>query len=137
MLRKLNPLKVHVYGNGASNRIEDADMVIIEDYWQIGRILDTFHEKLSAKDIKFLEDMQGQATGRVEDSKYGEYGDPLNHFLFGEYSDGFTTDDDMNPCFTDGTTFSQLPYDINGNIRVLQVYWKSLEESKKLNFMTL
>ena len=134
VLRKLNPLKVHVYGNGASNRIEDADMVIIEDYWQIGRILDTFHEKLSAKDIKFLEDMQGQATGRVEDSKYGEYGDPLNHFLFGEYSDGFTTDDDMNPCFTDGTTFSQLPYDINGNVRVLQVYWKSFRRVKEVKF---
>lgn len=134
VLRKLNPLKVHVYGNGASNRIEDADMVIIEDYWQIGRILDTFHEKLSAKDIKFLENMQGQATGRVEDSKYGEYGDPLNHFLFGEYSDGFTTDDDMNPCFTDGTTFSQLPYDINGNVRVLQVYWKSFRRVKEVKF---
>ena len=134
VLRKLNPNKVHVYGNGASNRIEDADMVIIEDYWQIGRILDTYYDKLSRSDIKFLEDMQAKATGKVTDDKYGEYGDPLTGFLFGEYTPDITTDDDMNMCFTDGTTFSQLPYDINGNVRVLQVYWKSFRKIQEIKY---
>ena len=134
VLRKLNPNKVHVYGNGASNRIEDADMVIIEDYWQIGRILDTYYDKLSRSDIKFLEDMQAKATGKVTDDKYGEYGDPLTGFLFGEYNAEITNDDDMNMCFTDGTTFSQLPYDINGNVRVLQVYWKSFRKIQEIKY---
>ena len=31
VLRKLNPNKVIVHGNGSSNRIEDADMIVIED----------------------------------------------------------------------------------------------------------
>ena len=109
-------------------------MVIIEDYWQIGRILDTYYDKLSRSDIKFLEDMQAKATGKVTDDKYGEYGDPLTGFLFGEYTPDITTDDDMNMCFTDGTTFSQLPYDINGNVRVLQVYWKSFRKIQEIKY---
>lgn len=135
VLRKLNPCKVHVYGNGNSNKIEDADMVIIEDYWQIGRIVDTFYDKLTAKDIKFLEEMQGNATGRTtNDSKYGEYGDPLAHFLYGEYNEAISMDENTNLCFNDGTTFSQLPYDINGNIRVLQVYWKSFRKIQEIKY---
>lgn len=135
VLRKLNPMKVHVYGNGSSNRVEDADMIVIEDYWQIGRILDTFGDKLSIKDMKFLEDMQGKATGRTsDDNKYGEYGDPLTAFMFGEYNDNISTDENTNLCFNDGTTFSQLPYDINGNVRVLQVYWKSFRKIQEIKY---
>lgn len=135
VLRKLNPKKVHVYGNGSSNRVEDADIVVIEDYWQIGRIFDTYGKQLSIKDVKFLEEMEQAATGKVvNDDKYGEYGDPLTHFLFGEYSENITLDDNTNLCFTDGTTFSQLPYDINGNVRVLQVYWKSLRKIQEIKY---
>lgn len=130
VLKKLNPLKVHVYGNGASNRIEDADMVVIEDYWQIGRILDTYGDQLTAKDIKMLEDLQGQSSHR-DDDKYAEYGDPLTEFMYGEYANQMS-DGDFGHCFTDGTYFSQLPYDIDGNVRVLQVYWKSFKKIKKV-----
>ena len=135
VLRKLNPNKVHVYGNGASNKIEDADMIVIEDYWQRGRILDTYADKLTLKDIKFLEDLVGKATGRVtDDTKYGQAGDPLDDFMFGEYGSDIKLDEDTNLCFTDGTTFSQLPYDINGNIRVLQVYWKSMRKIQEIKY---
>lgn len=134
VLRKLNPNKVHVYGSGSSNRVEDADMICIEDYWQVGRIIDTYYDKLSAKDIKFLEDIQGNMTGRVNDDKYGEYGDPLESFMYGEYSSLMSTDDNLNVCFNDNVTFSQLPYDLNGNIRVLQVYWKSFRKIKEVKY---
>ena len=135
VLRRLNPNKVYVYGNGSSNRIEDADMIVIEDYWQFGRVIDTYGDKMTLKDIKFLEDMLGKATGRVvDDSKYNEFGDPLQHFMFGEYADSITLDENTNFCFGDGTTFSQLPYDINGNIRVLQVYWKSMRKIQEIKY---
>ena len=129
VLRKLNPNKVLVYGNGYSNQIEDADMIIIEDYWQIGRILDTYYDKLSKKDIEFLENAY---DGRQEetDDVYGEHGDPLNYFRWGDWADQLSTDNDC--IFNDGVTFNQLPYDMNGNIRVLQVYWKSIRKIKKV-----
>ena len=135
ILRKLNPLKVRVFGNGSSNRIEDADMIVIEDYWQRGRILDTYADKLSAKDIRFLEGLENKATGkRDKDDKYGYLGDPLVNFRYGEYAESIQLDDDLNMEFTDGTAFSQLPYDISGNIRVLQVYWKSFRKIQEIKY---
>ena len=134
VLRKLNPCKVHVYGNGSSNKVEDADMIVIEDYWQIGRILDTYGDQLTAKDIKYLEDMQSQNT-HTKDDRYGEYGDPLVNFMYGEYAGALENDADGNIFFKgDNTTFSQLPYDIDGNVRVLQVYWKSFRKIQEIKY---
>jgi len=134
VLRKLNPLKVHVYGNGSSNKVEDADMIVIEDYWQIGRILDTYGDQLTAKDIKYLENIQEQ-NGHRRDDKYGEYGDPLTYFMYGEYAKDLDNDPNGNLMFKgDNTTFSQLPYDIDGNVRVLQVYWKSFRKIQEVKY---
>lgn len=133
VLRKLNPCKVHVYGNGSSNRVEDADMIVIEDYWPLGRIIDTYYDKLSTKDIKFLDSLQNLAVAGG-DEKYGDAGDPLAYFMYGEYAQNIESDFNGNLCFSDNLSFKQLPYDIDGNIRVLQVYWKSLKKIKEVSF---
>lgn len=57
VVEKLNPLKVRVFRSGYSNRIEDADMVILEDYWSPGRIIDTYGEVLTSKDLKYIEEL--------------------------------------------------------------------------------
>ena len=54
-LKKLNPSKVRVFKSGYSNKIEDADMIIIEDYWSPGRIIDTYYDVLTSKDMKYIE----------------------------------------------------------------------------------
>jgi hypothetical protein len=127
-LRKLNPQKVHVYGSGYSNKIEDADMIVIEDYWSVGRIIDMFAKDLSAKDIKKLEDYSMGGTA----DEYGDKGDPRNWFRFGTYKDNFDINENNFISFHDGVTSNDLPYDIAGNIRVLQVYWKSLKKIKEV-----
>jgi hypothetical protein len=129
-LRKLNPLKVHVYGSGYSNKIEDADMIVIEDYWSLGKILDIFSKDLSAKDIKRLEDFDRYRGGNGDE--YGDYGDPRNYFRFGDYKNSFDINDEDFISFHDGITSHDLPYDIAGNIRVLQVYWKSIKRIKEV-----
>ena len=51
---KVDPLKIRVYKSGFSNKIEDADMIAIEDYWSPGKITDTYYEEiecLSASEI--------------------------------------------------------------------------------------
>ena len=128
VLRKLNPLKVHVYGAGSSNKIEDADMVVIEDYWSLGRIIDVYYNELSIQDIKRLEEY---SLGSGEE-EYGDKGDPRNYFRFGDYADSFNIDINGYVSFNDGISSSDLPYDIVGNIRVLQVYWKSLRKIKEV-----
>jgi hypothetical protein len=56
-IERLDPLKVRVYRNGYSNRVEDADMVVIEDYWSAGKIYDRFYDALKPKDRKYIEDV--------------------------------------------------------------------------------
>lgn len=131
VLTKLNPLKVRVYGNGSSNKIEDADMIVIEDYWPLGRIIDKYYDKLTPKDVKKLEDVQHRMAGN---SPYDTDKDRDQSFLYGDYVAAILTDNNGNLCFNDGTYFSQLPYDLEGNIRVLQVYWKSLRKIKEVTF---
>ena len=129
IMRKLNPQKVHVYGSGYSNRIEDADMVVIEDYLPLGRILDKYYNKLSQAEVKKLEDID-YTRGSDE---YGDKGDPLNYFKFGDYIDQIHNFEEGGwVSFNDGVTSKDLPYDIAGNIRVLQVYWKSLRRIKEV-----
>jgi hypothetical protein len=55
VIERLNPLKVRVFRSGYSNRIEDADMIIIEDYWSPGKIIDTFYDVLSKEDMEYLQ----------------------------------------------------------------------------------
>ena len=52
VISKIDPMKMRVIRSGYSNKIEDADMIILEDYWSPGKIIDTFYDQLSSKDIK-------------------------------------------------------------------------------------
>lgn len=129
VLTKLNPTKVRVYGNGSSNRIEDADIIVIEDYWQAGRIIDKYFDKLSVEEIKTLENVRNLNYGN--DSSHQEQD---NSFLYGDYYAALITDTNGNICFDDGVQLNKLPYDLDGNIRVLQVYWKSYRRIKEVKY---
>ena len=49
IIERVNPLKIRVFQSGYSNKIEDADMIILEDYWSPGKIIDSFYDVLSKK----------------------------------------------------------------------------------------
>lgn len=135
VMLKLNPIKLRAYKNGYSSHIEDADVIIYEDYWSPGRIVDTYYDELTAKDVKWLSDdlpdFGGQAplgaAGNVNES----YPFIPRHSISGE--NGIMVDNASGLGFVfdelswlDGGIGSNLlPYDVAGNIRVLRVYWKS------------
>lgn len=122
---KLNPRYVRVYQSGFSNRIEDADMIVIEDYWSPGRIIDTFHDVLTKDDVKYIENIQYQHySGGTEENE-----DPTLGFIRVDNLDDVTISD-LFP--TDDNALSLMPYDFNGNIRVCQVFWKSKRKIKKI-----
>lgn len=125
IIRKLNPEKVRVYQSGYSNRIEDADMIVIEDYWSPGKIIDTFNDVLSNKDIEYIESIQYNHLA----GGGGENENPADAFIRVEDVDEATAAD-LFP--NEDSTLSNLPYDFNGNIRVCQVYWKSKRRIKKI-----
>lgn len=121
-LTKLNPRKIRVFRNGYSNRIEDADIIILEDYWSPGKIIDHFYDVLSPKDMKYIETLPNTiASGAVDsmdnyDERYG---------LVRVDGDELMLEEDISSIFTKAENHALDPYDFEGNIRVMQVYWKS------------
>ena len=134
-ITKLNPMKLRAFGTGYSDKIEDADVIIYEDYWSRGRIVDTFYDELTSKQISQLTDEVPELGGQAPLTREGAYNEaapfiPASALLgedgimiegnngLGYFYDGLATMDG-------GVGSSLLPYDIAGNVRVLRVWWKS------------
>lgn len=134
VLVKLNPIKLRTYQSGYSNHIEDADIIVYEDYWSRGRIIDTYYDQLSAKDIKWLSDEVPEA-GQGPLGAAGNYNEayPFVHSYNIVGEDGILVDKESGlgmvfdelPQMGGGIGSNLLPYDIAGNIRVIRVWWKS------------
>lgn len=133
IIERLNPLKVRVFKSGYSNRIEDADIIVLEDYWSPGKVIDTYYDVLTKKDMEYIEKMPNQIN-QVTDSmnNIDDRMGFVNGHMVGEEltsQEGFFWD----PIgMTDGVGTSLLPFDVAGNIRVLRVYWKSRRRIKKV-----
>lgn len=136
VLKKLNNMKVSAFGCGYSSNIEDADVIIMEDYWSLGRIYDTFYDTLSSSDIKKLEKMG--ATGEPASHDDMANIDERSGFIHKPMiSDVIVNADDeifFNPAaiYGDSSVTSMSPFDGEGNIRVLRMYWKSRRKIKKV-----
>ena len=133
-VKKLNPCKVRIFKSGYSNRIEDADIIILEDYWSPGKIHDYFYEELSPKDRKWLEELPNTIASGATDGmdNYDErYGLVQAHMMHEEFE---LNEGDIESLFGATESTSLLPYDFEGNIRVLRVYWKSRRKIKKIKY---
>ena len=133
-IEKVNPLKIRVFKSGYSNKIEDAGMIVIEDYWSPSKVIDTFYDSLSKKDIEYIEKAQGNLSGSSTDSmdNVDERQGFVNRVFVGEEAtmqDGFFWDPIGN---ADSVGSNLAPFDTLGNIRVIRVYWKSLRKIKKV-----
>ena len=134
VIERLNPLKVRVFKSGYSNKIEDADIIIIEDYWSPSRVIDTYYDVLTKKDMEYIQklpDHIGQAAIDSMDNIDERYGFVNNNMIGDEITsqNGFFWD----PYGTsDGISNSLLPYDTAGNLRVLKIFWKSRRKIKKV-----
>lgn len=136
VIERVNPLKIRVFKSGYSNRIEDADMIILEDYWSPGRVIDTYYDVLTPKDIKYIETMPdyiGQGAVDQMDNIDERYGFVNQNMIGDEITvrDGTYFFDPAN-LFTEGIANSLLPYDLAGNLRVLRLYWKSKRKILKV-----
>lgn len=135
-IERLDPLKVRIFRSGYSNRIEDADIIIIDDYWSPGKVIDVYGDVLSKKDLQYIEELPDtdeaavDSMGNIDDRR----GFVNNHMI----SDEINT---INPLslFELDESNSLLPYDLAGNIRVCKVFWKSrryIKEVKSYDPMT-
>jgi hypothetical protein len=128
-LERLDPLKIRVFRSGYSDRIEDADVIIYEDYWSPGRIIDTYYDNLTKEDMKYIESLPNDPS---EGNENGYDDDPRLEFI---PSTSVIGDDEIiNPgqLFANNFDTSLMPYDSAGNIRVIRVFWKSRRKIKKV-----
>lgn len=136
VLERLDPMTVRIYNSGRSNHIEDADIILIEEYWSPGRILDTYGDVLSKRDIEYLENLP-QFLGASVDSM--GIPDWRNGFVRRDMvSDtiNFDTRSDQifSPLTDEYITGSLMPYDSDGNVRVLRMLWKSKRKVLKVEY---
>lgn len=129
-IQRLNPRKVRIYQSGFSNRIEDADMIVIEDYWNPGRIIDTYHDVLSDKDIDYIENFFAKKSAIPTDTD----DDTAGFVRLSETTDPNKATIEQLFGQEDAEFENVMPYDFYGNIRVCQVYWKTYRKIQKVKY---
>ena len=130
---KLNPLKVHTLRGGNSNKIEDSDVIVIDDFWSPGKIQDTYYNDLNDIETKKLDEQEfnGSNVDSDGESHAINYADGLK-LLEREGMDSYmestgifsAKDSEGRGTYTDG----------NGNIRVLRMFWRSMKKVLKVEF---
>lgn len=123
---RLNPINVHTIRSGNSDRIEDADLIIIDEYWSPGKVIDVYHDRIKPTDIAKLEE---DFTTNVSSNKHQGMLESQPD-LWVEESD---IDSYISIASANGHTFSKYG-DQNGNVRVLRVYWRSFRKIQKVTF---
>ena len=133
VIEKLDPRTITVLGSSYSNKIEDADMVILENYWSPGKIIDTYYDSLSEEDRKYIENITKTALTGSDTDEMGNWHDAGAYVYLGQDTVARTPSALISEIFgTAGRITSSNPYDIDGNIRVIRVFWKSRRKIKKV-----
>ena len=126
---KLNPLNVHTIRSGGSNWIQDSDLIIIEDYWNPGRVVDHFYDELKPSQIKLIEENFVGNTASPDKHQGNIHNEPT---LFVN-TEGGDVNDYINLAESNGHNFGNF-YDTNGNLRILRVYWRSFRKVLKVKY---
>lgn len=113
---KLDPKRVFTLYSSYSPKISDADIIIIEEYWSPGKIIDNFYESLKDKDIDRIG--SGQLGGTDDRDSASNY-----HVS----SDGVLIEGMVDTVGMVNKEFisTNAAVDQYGNIRVLRVLWRS------------
>lgn len=129
-LEVINTCNMHIFMSGYSNKIEDADFIMLVDYWSLGKIIDTFYDELTPKEIKDLESVITKGYSSSYD-EMGNISEKDSYVLLDEtISSSLVMDNYISsaPNFLAAST----PIDANSNLRIIRLYWKSRRAIKKV-----
>ena len=118
--RRLKPRRVASLFRGDSNRIEDSDLIILEDYMSPGQIQEEFYKNLKKSEVKKIEQMAQEGAGI--------YGDLDKKVLRSKDPHKFITDVQLDTAEVIGNYEFGEYVNENGDVRVLRVYWRSKTE---------
>jgi environmental stress-induced protein Ves len=130
---KLNPLNVHTLRGGYSNKIEDSDVIVIDEFWSPGRVQDHFYEDLKAVDIDKLDNGVFYGSQSDLDGENVAIDDVaglnmLNRESINAFIDSTGLYDSAHSAGRNEYTDSQ------GNLRVLRMFWRSMKCIYKVDY---
>lgn len=129
VFHKLDPMKVFYVRSGFSNKIEHSDLIILDDMWSPGQIIDYFHDDLKPGDIAKLE--KHFTGGTSKDPFVDEDNKKKLHAVLVDDEDSIN--DLIELGRSSGFKISNA-YDVSGNIRVLRVYWRGWRKVQKVTY---
>lgn len=131
VIERLDPLKVRIFKSGYSNKIEDADIIVIEDYWSPGKIIDIYGDSLTAKEVDKIENLSFGSDNSDGNDSY----DPTWAYSSDNMAGTTFVGEEgiqVENLFSADESDALLPYDMAGNIKVVRIFWKSLRRIKKV-----
>lgn len=117
VFERLNPLNVFTVRSGESTYVEDADIIVIIGYMSPGQIIDHYHEYLKPREIDFIE---SGMVGNSSSEKGIDIGRKPELTL--------TVDSAIDIAVLEGNLNYGSSIDLNGNIKVTKVYWRSMRK---------
>ena len=129
IMTKLNPLNVHTIRSSGSKWIQDSDLIIVEDYWSPGKIVDNFYDVLTPKEIELLEENFAGNSVSLDKHQGNIHNEP-NLFVNTEVAG---VNDFITMAEGNGHNFGSF-FDTNGNVRILRVYWRSFRKVQKIKY---
>lgn len=124
--RKVKPSSLSVFGNGESNYIEDAMIIVEDSYMSVGSITDLFYDELTDDQVKQLD--EGMFKNRFGNNIV--LSGPMN--MSQEYAMQVGTQ--LVPLTSSDIWSFAGGYDDNGNVRVTRVCWQSKVKVGKLTY---
>lgn len=116
IVRRINPLNTYYLLSPDSDLIDDADIIVLEEYHPIGKIVDDHYEELTSNQISELEDFNKtdvpyeQQFFRIPEKDYIKQEEELGA---------------RNSSYMD----------VDGNLRVVKVIWKSKQKIGFLKYL--
>lgn len=125
IIRKCSPMSIHVIGGNTSPWVEDAEIIIEDDYWTPSAIIDAYYDELTDKQVKEIENsLSGSSTSRG-----------TSDMAIDTVPDFLMVDATLHANQFNGANDVQSFQRVNehGEIRVSRVVWKS---KRKIGILT-
>jgi hypothetical protein len=129
---RCNPKNIYTLRRGDSERIEDSDIITEISYIPIGAVIDEFYDDLKSTEITKLENGEKNtiSSGSSVLNYSHRYPTIYSNLDPGGAGDGFLPLSDFNDNYN---TFS-LPYDVQGNVRVVRTRWRGMRKIGRVTY---
>ncbi len=133
IVRKINPLELHVVSNGDSPYVEDADIIIEDGYYPPGKVIDMFHDELTDKEVKRI--LDGDLTDSGE-SRFSLGEKERSIIPTGEFEIIVDPETGILEESSDGSGSRGYrgAFDLDGNVRIMRTVWRGVKKIGKIKY---